>query len=162
MNETKLKRLLNLMQDSDIEELEVQHSVWRGTRIRISRTSQVRQQAGPSPAPAHAPASAPPTAVSGPDTGVKTDAAETGTQANAGPVIVSPMVGTFYTTSSPEAPPYVSVGDTVHIGQTVCIIEAMKIMNEIQAEVEGEVVEILVANGEPVEFNQPMIQLRSS
>jgi acetyl-CoA carboxylase biotin carboxyl carrier protein len=69
------------------------------------------------------------------------------------------MVGTFYRSPSPEAPPFVEVGDTVKAGQTVCIIEAMKLMNELESEVSGRVVRFLVENGEPVEFGQPLIEL---
>jgi len=69
------------------------------------------------------------------------------------------MVGTFYRAPAPEEPPFVSVGDRVKTGQTVCIIEAMKLMNELEAEISGEIVEILVENGKPVEFNQPLMRI---
>ena len=75
-------------------------------------------------------------------------------------LVVSPMVGTFYRASSPEAQPFVSPGDHIRLGQTVGVIEAMKIMNEVHAEVEGVVVEVLAANGDPVEYNQPLLKLR--
>lgn len=74
--------------------------------------------------------------------------------------ITSPMVGTFYRAPAPDEAPFVSIGERIRVGQTVCIIEAMKLMNELESEVSGEVVEILVQNGEPVEFNQPLIRLR--
>ncbi|MEO0409065.1 MAG: acetyl-CoA carboxylase biotin carboxyl carrier protein, partial [Cyanobacteria bacterium P01_A01_bin.135] len=74
--------------------------------------------------------------------------------------VASPMVGTFYRAPAPDEPPFINVGDRVTKGQTVCIIEAMKLMNEIEAEVSGEVVEILVENGEPVEFNQPLMRVK--
>lgn len=73
--------------------------------------------------------------------------------------ILSPMVGTFYRAPAPDEPPFVEVGERVRVGQTVCIIEAMKLMNEIEAEVAGEVVEVLVQNGEPVEYNQPLMRV---
>ncbi|MCS6926516.1 MAG: acetyl-CoA carboxylase biotin carboxyl carrier protein, partial [Candidatus Binatia bacterium] len=76
-----------------------------------------------------------------------------------GLTITAPMVGTFYRASSPEAPPYVEVGSVVEKGDVVCIIEAMKMMNEIQAEVRGRVVKILVENGKPVEYGQPLFVL---
>lgn len=76
--------------------------------------------------------------------------------------IVSPMVGTFYRAPAPTEPPFVEVGNRVGNGQMVCIIEAMKLMNEVEAEVSGEVVEILVENGEPVEFNQPLMRVMPS
>jgi acetyl-CoA carboxylase biotin carboxyl carrier protein len=73
--------------------------------------------------------------------------------------VKSPMVGTFYQSPAPDEPPYVNVGDRIRVGQTVCIIEAMKLMNEIEAEVSGQVMEILVGNGEPVEFGQPLMRI---
>lgn len=76
--------------------------------------------------------------------------------------ILSPMVGTFYRAPAPDEPPFIDVGERVKVGQTVCIIEAMKLMNEIEAEVAGEILEILVQNGEPVEYNQPLMRVSSS
>jgi acetyl-CoA carboxylase biotin carboxyl carrier protein len=73
--------------------------------------------------------------------------------------VISPMVGTFYRASAPDEPPFVAVGETINKGDTVCIIEAMKLMNEIEAEVAGEIVEILVENGEPVEFGQVLMRV---
>jgi acetyl-CoA carboxylase biotin carboxyl carrier protein len=73
--------------------------------------------------------------------------------------IRSPMVGTFYRAPAPDEPPFVDVGDRIRSGQTVCIIEAMKLMNEIEAEMAGEIIEILVQNGEPVEYNQPLMRV---
>ena len=78
---------------------------------------------------------------------------------NPTPLITSPMVGTYYSSSDPDAPPYVKVGDHVQKESTVCIVEAMKVFNEIQAEVAGKVVAVLVENGEPVEFGQPMFKV---
>jgi acetyl-CoA carboxylase biotin carboxyl carrier protein len=75
--------------------------------------------------------------------------------------VTSPMVGTFYRASGPDEPPFIEVGDTIHPGQTICIIEAMKLMNELEAEVSGEVMEILVENGKPIEFGQPLMRVRS-
>jgi len=76
--------------------------------------------------------------------------------------ILSPMVGTFYRAPAPDEPPFINVGERVRVGQTVCIIEAMKLMNEIEAEVAGEILEILVQNGEPVEYNQPLMRVAAS
>ncbi|WP_254564624.1 acetyl-CoA carboxylase biotin carboxyl carrier protein [Oscillatoria sp. HE19RPO] len=73
--------------------------------------------------------------------------------------VISPMVGTFYRSPSPDEPPFVAIGDRIKLGQTVCIIEAMKLMNEIEAEVSGQVVEILVENGTPVEYGQPLMRI---
>lgn len=76
--------------------------------------------------------------------------------------VVAPMVGTFYRAPAPDEPPFVDVGDTVKKGQVVCIIEAMKLMNEIEAEVNGQVVEILVQNAEPIEYGQPLMRILPS
>lgn len=76
--------------------------------------------------------------------------------------VISPMVGTFYRAPTPSEPPFVEVGDRIYIGQTVCIIEAMKLMNEIEAEVSGQIIEVLVQNGEPVEYGQPLMRINPS
>jgi acetyl-CoA carboxylase biotin carboxyl carrier protein len=73
--------------------------------------------------------------------------------------VKSPMVGTFYRAPAPDEAPFVQVGDRIHVGQTICIIEAMKLMNEIEAEVSGQVMEILLQNGEPVEYDQPLMRI---
>jgi acetyl-CoA carboxylase biotin carboxyl carrier protein len=74
--------------------------------------------------------------------------------------VTSPMVGTFYRASGPDEPPFIEVGDTMRLGQPICIIEAMKLMNELEAEVTGEVMEILVENGKPIEFGQPLMRVK--
>ena len=151
MNEAKLKKLLALFADSDIEELEIEHRFWGGTRIRLSRrAAPVQQIVGTAPA-----------STSAPQVGESAQEAEKpAPQEEDLHSVTSPMVGTFYASSSPAADPLVSQGDQVVAGQTVCIIEAMKIMNEIEADIDGEVVEIAVDNGAPVEFNQPLVLIR--
>ena len=139
MNEGKLRKLIQLFQDSDIDELEVQHSFWRGTRIRLSRGHASTTIAAPFAPPAAV------TPVEKVDDGLHE--------------VLSPMVGTFYRASSPEIDPFVREGTHVDNGQTVCIIEAMKIMNEIEAEVAGRVSKVLVENGPPVEYNTPLFAL---
>ena len=151
MNEGKLRKLIELFQNSEINEIEVESSFWRGTRVRLSRgpTAVVaaRVPAAPAaPAPAEAPAESAPAATG--DDGLHE--------------VLSPMVGTFYRSASPEAEPFVAEGTRVDNGQTVCIIEAMKIMNEIPADIAGEIVEILVDNAQPVEYNQPILKIRPS
>lgn len=76
--------------------------------------------------------------------------------------VISPMVGTFYRAPTPSESPFVEVGDRIYVGQTVCIIEAMKLMNEIEAEVSGQIIEVLVQNGEPVEYGQPLMRISPS
>ena len=148
MNEGKLRKLLELFRDSDLEEIEVQHSFWHGTRIRLTRSR------APSPVAPAAPMPIAPTAPA-PATPVPAEKTDDGLHE-----VLSPMVGTFYRSPSPEADPFVSGGDRIESGQTVCIIEAMKIMNEIPADVQGEVVEILVGDAQPVEYNQALFKIR--
>ena len=150
MNEGKVRKLLALFQDSDIEELEVQSSFWHGTRIRLTRSRAPSPVAPSAPMPS-APA---PTAPTEPAPTEKTD--------DGLHEVLSPMVGTFYRATSPEADPFVGEGQRVESGQTLCIIEAMKIMNEIPADIQGEVVEILVGDAQPVEYNQALFKIRPS
>ena len=150
MNEGKLRKLLELFSDSDLEEIEVQHSFWHGTRIRLTRSR------APSPVAPAVPMPIAPTAPA-PATPAPAEKTDDGLHE-----VLSPMVGTFYRSPSPEADPFVSEGDRIESGQTVCIIEAMKIMNEIPADVQGEVVEILVGDGQPVEYNQALFKIRPS
>lgn len=151
MDLRKLKTLIDLVADSDIAELEVTEGE---SKVRIAKNSSVQGQpimvqqpavttiAAPAAAPAAAaPAEAPAAAA----------AAEP-----EGNVIKSPMVGTFYSASAPGNPPYVQVGSAVKAGDTLCIIEAMKLLNEVEAESAGTVKKILVENGTPVEFGQPL------
>lgn len=151
MNEGKLRKLLELFHDSDIEELEIHHSFWQGTRIRLTRNraSSPVAPAAPMPiAPVAPTAPAPTTPAEKTDDGLHE--------------VLSPMVGTFYRAPSPEADPFVRKGDRIESGQTLCIIEAMKILNEIPADIQGEVVEILVGDGQPVEYNQVLLKIRPS
>ena len=149
MNEGKLRKLLELFHDSDTDELEVQHSFWRGTRIRLTRNRAPAPVAPAAPMPIPtAPAPAAPTPAETTDDGLHE--------------VLSPMVGTFYQAPSPEADPFVREGDRIESGQTLCIIEAMKILNEIPADIQGEVVEILVGDGQPVEYNQALLKIRPS
>jgi acetyl-CoA carboxylase biotin carboxyl carrier protein len=155
VNEGKLRKLLQLFQDSDIDELEVQHSFWRGTRIRFSRGHAVAPAAGPVPTAAPVSTAAP--VATAPADSVPIEKVDDGLHE-----VLSPMVGTFYRASSPEVDPFVREGVRIDNGQTVCIIEAMKIMNEIPADIGGEIVEILVDNAQPVEYNQPLFIIRPS
>lgn len=152
MNEDKLRKLLELFHDSDIEELEIQHSFWHGTRIRLTR-SRARAPVAPAASMPVAPiVSTAPTDPAAPAPAEKID--------DGLHEVLSPMVGTFYQAASPEADPFVREGDRIESGQTLCIIEAMKIMNEIPADVQGEVVEILIGDAQPVEYNQALFKIR--
>ncbi|MCC7264952.1 MAG: acetyl-CoA carboxylase biotin carboxyl carrier protein [Candidatus Latescibacteria bacterium] len=152
MDKATFKELLDLYKSGEAEELEIQHSFWHGTRIRISRRATVVA----APEREVARAVSPPLAAATPATAAPAAAPA----ADGLHVIPAPMVGTFYRSPSPESDPFVREGERIRPGQTVCLIEAMKIMNEIEADLAGEVVEILVGNGEPVEYNQPLMKIR--
>jgi len=153
----EVKRLLAFMQENGLEEFEYERS---GVHIRLKKASTVH--AAPSvaavppvaapavAAPAHAPAAAP-----------ARDPAQPASPAADVHMIKSPIVGTYYSAPSPEAEPFVTVGTRVESGQVLCIIEAMKLMNEIESDVAGEVVQILVENGHPVEYGEPLFGIRT-
>jgi len=153
-----VKKLLEMLDESTVDSLEI--SSEKGMRIRLSKSSPARalmpMAAAPAaplalaaPAPA-APAAAPAPAPAAPVEPAKSNAIE----------VKSPMVGTFYGAPEPGAAPYVAVGQTVKQGQVLCIIEAMKIMNEIESEVSGTVVEVCAADAHPVEFGQVLFRVR--
>jgi acetyl-CoA carboxylase biotin carboxyl carrier protein len=144
MDLRKLKKLIDLVQESGISELEVTEGE---EKVRIAKHLPASQAAVSyvAAAPA-APAPAAPAAV--------TQAADDGLPS--GHVVKSPMVGTFYRAPSPGAKPFVEVGDSVSAGARLCLIEAMKLMNEIEADADGVIKAILVDNGQPVEYGQPL------
>jgi acetyl-CoA carboxylase biotin carboxyl carrier protein len=165
MELSELRKLVRLMESAELSELEIDDSK-RGLRVHLKRSTSEGGEAGLVPqvvqvvpsAGAAAPVVAAPqgaslAAPSAP--AAPADAWPAGTEA-----FPSPMVGTFYRSASPEAEPFVDVGAKVTEDSVLCIIEAMKVMNEIRAERRGEVVEVLVENGEPVEFGQPLFLLR--
>ena len=148
-----IRKLIKIVTESQIAELEIEEE---SMRVRITRTFEQDVQALAAPAVAHvAPAPAAPAAETQQETSPKGTAAESASSAK-GHEVRSPIVGTFYRASSPDADPYVQVGDIVSAGQTICIIEAMKIMNEIEADASGKITQILVDNAMPVEYNQPL------
>lgn len=144
MNIKEIKEMINLMNENGLMELEIEKD---GMRIRLKKTASgtelisgpimIEKPQGPLPIAASS-------AEQTQNLSVKTVE------------IKAPMVGTFYRAPAPEAPPYIEVGQVIEPGQVVCIIEAMKLMNEIKSEIKGKVLEILVDNAEPVEFGQPM------
>lgn len=150
-----LRGLISAVDDSGIESLEISRG---GTRIRIAKTAtgavvaQAPAAAPEVPAAAPAPVAAAPTA---PAVAPEPEAPA----ANNWVEVKSPMVGTFYRSPSPEAPAYVEIGSRVTKGQTLCILEAMKLMNELESDVSGIVREIAVDNGEPVEYGQVLYRL---
>lgn len=152
----EVRRLIRLVEESEIGELEVWK--WWG-RIRIRKGGAV--DGSPQAPVAAASVSAPPPVAPAPQAQAAPVPAEPAEEDTAGLTpITSPMVGTFYRAPAPDAEPYVAVGDRVEPGQTVCIIEAMKLMNEIQSEVRGKIEKILVENAQPVEFGQTLFLVR--
>jgi len=146
MDLRKLKTLIDLVETSGIAELEIQEGE---ERVRITRAS----------APAPAPLMLQPAAAQLPTPAATASAPVTESAdplVDEGHPVKSPMVGTFYRSASPGAAPFVEVGDTVAQGDTLCIVEAMKLMNEIEADAGGTIKAILVENGQPVEFGQPL------
>jgi acetyl-CoA carboxylase biotin carboxyl carrier protein len=140
MNLKEIKEMIALMNENNLNELEMERG---DLKIRIKK--------GPTGAPEQVVVQTIPTQAAA------AEAEKTAAPAKAaGEQIKAPMVGTFYSAPSPEAPPFIEVGQTVEVGQVVCIIEAMKLMNEIKSEVKGKVIEVLAENAHPVEFGQPL------
>lgn len=145
MNIKEIKEMINLMNENSLSELEVEKD---DMRIRLKKTaSGFETFEGPVVLQGQGVASQP-KAAAVPEPAAKNDIKTV--------EIKSPMVGTFYRAPNPEAPAYVEVGQTIEPGQVICIIEAMKLMNEIKSEIKGKILEILVDNAEPVEFGQPL------
>lgn len=149
MDIRKLKKLIDLVESSGIGELEITEGE---ESVRIARAAPGAPATTAPPPPQ---AAAPPAAAPG---GGEAETAEPAAESDEpeGHVVRSPMVGTFYRAPSPDANPFVEVGDRVGSDQTLCIIEAMKMLNQIEADVSGEISAILVENGQPVEFDQPL------
>jgi acetyl-CoA carboxylase biotin carboxyl carrier protein len=151
----EIKELLQIFNESGVGELEVQRG---DDRLRIKRAPTHKEYVmAPAPQPqplAHAPVPAAPqpvaTAGAAPAKALETD----------GTLVKSPIVGTYYDSPSPDAPPFVKVGDSVEPGQVLCIIESMKLMNEIEAETGGTIVAKLVENGRPVEYGEALFSIR--
>ena len=151
MDLRKLKKLIDLVQESGIAELEITEGEEKVKIVKGGMATMVA--AAPVVAAAPAPAARPAIAQSaGPAPAAEPAAQE-------GHVVKAPMVGTFYRSPSPDAKPFVEVGQAVKEGDTICIIEAMKLMNEIEADASGSVKAILVENGQPVEYGQPLFIL---
>ena len=145
MDLRKLKKLIDLVEESGISELELTEGE---EKVRISRAmvpgaAPVTQYVA-APAPVAAPAAAASTPAAAP------------AEVLEGKVVKSPMVGTFYRASSPDAKPFVDVGSSVNTGDTLCIIEAMKLLNEIESEFSGTIKKVFVENGQPVEYGEPL------
>ena len=151
MDIRKVKKLIELLEESDINEIEIQEGE---ESVRISRSSSIVAaapvvQAAPAAVAASAPAPAAPAAAPAAPAAPAVD----------GHAVNSPMVGTFYGAPSPGAAPFVSVGQSVKEGDVICIVEAMKMMNQIEADKAGTITAILVEDGEAVEFDQPLVTI---
>ena len=159
-----ISRLVRIMQRGDVNELELDDKE-NGVHVRLKRGT-LEPAGGPATQPvvhvlqggAPAPVAGVPAAPVAPTAeGAAADATPPGTKP-----FPSPMVGTFYRAASPDADPFVAVGSVIEPESVVCIIEAMKVMNEVKAEMSGEVVQLLVENGEPVEYGQPLFLIKAS
>jgi acetyl-CoA carboxylase biotin carboxyl carrier protein len=151
-----LKEILRILEAQDITEFELEQD---GVKLRVCRHSAVPAPATGMTLTTLAPtAAAPPAAL--PSTPGAVTAAAAGEPVENGTVVKSPIVGTFYRAADPNSPAFVSVGDRVKVGQVLCIIEAMKLMNEIEAEMAGEVVKVHPENGQPVQYGDPLFTVR--
>lgn len=147
----QIKAIIEMMKENDLSEFSMESN---GLKIRIKRGPDGVQQAVVLPPPAPAPVAAPVPAVAAPA------APAPAAPAAEGKHITSPMVGTFYRSPSPDSPPYIEVGSAVEEETVVCIIEAMKVMNEIKAECKGVIAEVIAENAKPVEFGQKLFAVR--
>ena len=155
MDLKEIKQIIDLMKRSELTEFSVEEQNFK-LKIRREGTAPQIVMSGPQPAPPPVPAYPPALAAAHPPQAAA-PADEPGIA-----YIKSPMVGTFYSSSSPESPPFAEVNQRVEESSIVCIIEAMKIMNEIQAEIRGVVLEILVENGQPVEYGQRLFRVKTN
>ncbi|MGB9236869.1 MAG: acetyl-CoA carboxylase biotin carboxyl carrier protein [Terriglobales bacterium] len=159
MNQKELKELIELIIEKGIAEFELERG---DVKVKIKRAAETPAVAFPDSryvavhAPLPVPAVVPAPAASAAETAV---AAEPKPEENLH-IVRSPIVGTFYEAPSPGAPPFVKVGDTLEVGQVLCIVEAMKLMNEIECDVAGELVKKLISNGQPIEYGQELFAVR--
>ncbi len=163
MNQKEIKELVEFLIEKDIAEFELERG---DVKVRIKRAAPEAPQpveriiSVPAAVPAvhmpvaHAPIAAPVHAVAPPATGAPEKKEDLH-------MVKSPMVGTYYESPSPGSPPFVKPGDTIEVGQLLCIVEAMKLMNEIESDVAGEVVQCLVKNGQPIEYGQDLFAVRA-
>ena len=150
MKAKEIQDLIDFISNSGLAEVKIETDEFKLSIKKYSEAPNVKFEAAPTAAPVAAPAPpAPATAAPQASAAPKEDSSKL-------VEIKSPMIGTFYRTSNPDADAFVSVGDTVSAGQTVCIIEAMKLFNEIESEVSGKIVKVLVENATPVEYDQPL------
>jgi acetyl-CoA carboxylase biotin carboxyl carrier protein len=155
MNLKEIQLLVKLLSTSNVDVLEIEDGDFH-LKIKKNAVNFIGNQGSPSfvpPANVALPASNPPQAEA---TNIESGSADSTTTASSGIEIKSPMIGTFYRSSSPDKPSFANVGDEIKVGQTICIVEAMKLFNEIESEVAGRIVKILVDDASPVEYDQPL------
>ncbi len=152
MDIRKVKKLIELLEASDVAEIEI-HEGEESVRISRSGSNAPSFITG---MPQFAPQMAPPATAETPASGGLAGSATPSVEEYSGHVVRSPMVGTFYRAASPGSKPFIEIGSNVKKGDTLCIIEAMKILNQIEADKSGAVTRVLVDNGEPVEYNEPL------
>jgi len=167
MNQKELKELIEFLIEKDIAEFELERG---DVKVKIKRAAEATvpdsRYIAVHPAAPHVPIAVSIPAPAAAPTHAKVDLAASAVPTPAAPpeenlhIVHSPIVGTFYEAPSPGAPPFVKVGDQVEVGQVLCIVEAMKLMNEIECDVAGEIVKKLVANGQPIEYGQELFSIR--
>ena len=165
MNQKELKELIEFLIEKDIAEFELERG---DVKVRIKRAAEHAAPPQPEPRLFAVPATLPVTEVGAPPAGAVAGGAVTSAPVVAKEpaaeeqlhTVKSPIVGTFYEAPSPGAPPFVKPGDTVEVGQVLCIVEAMKLLNEIESDVAGEVVKKLASNGQPIEYGQELFAIR--
>ncbi len=150
-----IKNLISMISDSDVNEVSIEEGDFKIKVKKQSDNQGVREQVYYAPSPSAAPAPAP-QPVAEPAAPAEPAKAAAPAADTSGLTIKSPIVGTFYSKPSPESDPFVSVGQTVKKGDVLCIVEAMKIMNEIESEHDGKITKVLVQDAQPVEFDQPL------
>jgi acetyl-CoA carboxylase biotin carboxyl carrier protein len=157
MDIRKVKKLIELLEESGIGEIEIKEGE---ESVRISRgvSGTLAAPANYAPPPAPPPVAAAPAAAA-PAAAGESESSASSAPRTSGHVVKSPMVGTFYRSPSPSSPSFVEVGKTVKAGDVLCIVEAMKMMNQIEADKSGTIEAVLVENGEPVEFDQPLFSI---
>jgi acetyl-CoA carboxylase biotin carboxyl carrier protein len=164
MNSKEIKELVEFLIEKDITEFELERG---DVKLRVKRGAETQIVAAPIAAPLISPVAAASPVLSVPAGSAPQAPPQTSAPPAPAPpveenlhIVKSPIVGTYYEAPSPGSPPFIKVGDTVTTGQILCIVEAMKLMNEIESDVSGEVVKMLVDNGQPVEYGQPLFAIR--
>ncbi|MEJ5262789.1 MAG: acetyl-CoA carboxylase biotin carboxyl carrier protein [Ignavibacterium sp.] len=150
-----IKKLVKILETSDVTDIEIEEN---GTKIKVAKKVRIAQPVQALPA---VPSQTPSVSVQQKEEQKPAEkkSSEESTESNLH-TVRSPIVGTFYRAPAPDADPYVQVGDVVSVGTVLCIVEAMKLMNEIESDVNGKIVKILVENGKPVEYNQPLFLIQ--